>query len=326
MLVSSLAIFAGFIFLTFGADRFVIGASGIARNMGVSPLIIGLTIVGFATSAPEMMVSALAAWNNNPGLAVGNALGSNITNIALVLGITAIVTPMMVASKTLKREYPMMFLFLLLALLLLSDNYLGFVDGVILLFALVIMLGLMVHFALLDKKKQPDDPLLTEVEAEIPPAISNLKAILWLIVGLAILIASSRLLIWGAVNIAQAFGVSDLVIGLTIVALGTSLPELAASVISALKNEHEIALGNVLGSNMFNILAVLGIPGIIQPHHIDAAVLTRDFPIMLGLSMLLFIFAYGFKGSVGKINRFEGILLLTVYIAYMYLLYYQSTH
>ena len=313
-----MAIIIGFGLLVWGAERFVHGAAAIANNFGVSPLIIGLTVVGIGTSAPEILISVIAAYQGNPALAVGNALGSNITNIALVLGITAIVMPMTVKSKTLRREYPIMFAIMLLSLLLVWDQHLGQIDGLILISGLFVMLFWMIR----QGRKEKADPMEAEFEQEIPE-IPTQKAILWFVIGLILLIVSSRGLVWGSVNIAQAAGISDLVIGLTIVAIGTSLPELAASITSVLKKEHDIAIGNIIGSNMFNLLVVFGIPGLITPHILDPAILQRDFPFMIGLSVALFLMAYGFKGE-GRINRFEGALLLCGYTAYMVVLYYTA--
>jgi len=324
MLLNSTAILGGFLLLIWGADRFVIGASGIALNLGISPLIIGLTIVGFGTSAPEMIVSGMAAYEGTPNLAIGNAIGSNITNIALVLGITALVTPLMVRSKILKREYPIMFFIMMFVWALLWDGELSYLDGILLIAA---MFALMVLITLLGlkEKQQTDsqDSLEQEFSDEIPRDMPTAMAFLWLIVGLLVLLISSRMLVWGAVNIAHAFHVSDLVIGLTIVAVGTSLPELAASISSALKGEHEIAIGNIIGSNMFNLLGVLGIPGIMTGAILEPSVLSRDYPVMIALSVLLFIFAYGFKGE-GRINRLEGGVLLLCYISYMFIIFQQS--
>ena len=320
MLLSILAVISGFAVLIWGADRFVYGAAATARNLGVSPLVIGLTIVGIGTSSPEILVSAIAAYNGNPALAVGNAIGSNITNIALVLGVTAMIVPLLVKSDTLKREYPIMFLVMMLALVLCLDGELSRIDGAILFTGLVIMIIWMVKLGL---RKHETDQLETEFEQEIP-YITTANALFWLALGMILLLLSSKALVWGAVNIAHAFGISDLVIGLTIVAIGTSLPELAASVMSALKGEPDIALGNVIGSNMFNLLAVLGIPGLIAPHALDPEVLTRDFPFMIGFTIAMFIMAFGFKES-GKINRFEGALLVMGYIGYMVVLYNSAT-
>ena len=314
--LSIFAILGGFVALVWGADRFVNGASATASNFGISPLIIGLTIVGLGTSAPEIFVSIVAAWQGNPSLAVGNAIGSNITNIGLVLGCTAIMMPLVVKSEILRREYPVMFVIMLVALILLVDGHLGFWDGIILTSGVILMIYWIVSLGL---RKNKRDPLEKEYAKEIPK-LSTQMGIFWLAVGLIILLISSRFLVWGAVNIAHELGVSDLVIGLTIVAIGTSLPELAASLISAYKK----AIGNVIGSNMFNLLVVLGLPGIIAPHALDASVLTRDFPFMIGLSIALFAVAYGFRGD-GRITRIEGILLLIAYFAYLGTIYWQIT-
>jgi len=320
LLFSSLAVIVGFVFLVWGADRFVHGAAATARNLGISPMIIGLTIVGIGTSAPEILVSAIAAWQGNPALGVGNALGSNITNIALVLGATALITPLLVKSETLRREYPLMFSIMLLALVLLIDGEMSRMDGWILMMGL----GLMILWMVLQGLRRDHDPMEDEYEQEIP-RISTPRALLWLALGMVLLLGSSRALVWGAVNIAHALGISDLIIGLTVVAVGTSLPELAASVISALRKEPDIAIGNVIGSNMFNLLAVLGLPGVIMPHALEPEVLSRDFPYMIGLSIALFAMAYGFKGD-GRLNRWEGLLLLLAYFAYLGWLYYSVTH
>ena len=313
-----IAIIAGFALLVWGADRFVMGAAGTARNLGVSPLIIGLTIVGFGTSAPEILVSIMAASQGNPGLAIGNAIGSNITNIALILGATALVAPLSIHSGVVKRELPILIGTSLVAYLLISDGTLGNLDGLLLLVGLAIMLSSVIYIGMHSRDK---DPVVAEYEAEIPTDLSLRQSLIWLIIGLVVLVGSSRMLVWGAVGVAEYFGVSDLIIGLTIVALGTSLPELAASIASVLKNEHDLAIGNVIGSNMFNILAVLGIPGLISAGPVDPAVVSRDMPVMLLLTGALFIMAYGFRG-LGRINRFEALLLVAAYAGYQTLLYF----
>lgn len=320
MLYDILAIIIGFALLVWGADRFVSGASALANNLGLSPMIIGLTIVGFGTSAPEILVSTMAAIQGNAGLAIGNALGSNIANIGLILGATALITPLLVKSETLRREYPILLAICLGTLLLLQDGVLGVWDGVILLIGLVAMLYAMVRISM---RSLTSDPMTAEILAEMPETMSTGKAIINFTLGLGLLLFSSRILVWGAVNIATAYGVSDLVIGLTIVALGTSLPELAASIVSALKGEHDIAIGNVLGSNMYNLLAVLAVPGLIAPGPFDPLVLTRDMPMMIGLTLALFVMGYGF-GGVGRINRFEGALLVLAFIAYQAVLFIHS--
>lgn len=321
MLLSSLAVFGGFVLLVWGAERFVHGASATARNLGVSPLIIGLTIVGFGTSAPEMLVSGVAAWEGNPGLGVGNALGSNITNIGLILGLTAIVSPFVVNSDLLRREYPLMFAIMVLALILLVDGDLSRIDGLVLLAGVAVMTFWLIRMSL--RKGEPD-PMVAEYEQEIPTGMALRTALLWTGVGLLVLLASSRLLVWGAVNIAGALGVSDLVIGLTIVAIGTSLPELAASVTSVLKKEPDIAIGNVIGSNMFNLLAVLGLPGLIHPYVLEPGLLDRDFPVMFGFTIALFAMAYGFRDE-GRITRWEGAALVIAYLVYLGILYLTAT-
>jgi cation:H+ antiporter len=320
LLTSSLAIVAGFALLVWGADRFVIGASATARNLGVSPLVIGLTIVGFGTSAPEMLVSAIAAWAGNPNLGIGNAIGSNITNVGLVIGVTALVAPLRVHSETLKREFPLLLLVMLIALGLLLDSEMSRFDGIVLMVGLAALLYWMVSLGLRQRRDGPD-PMSSEYSDEIPEHMPMWHAIFWLVAGMVILLGSSRLLVWGAVNVAQWLGISDLVIGLTIVAIGTSLPELAASVMSALKNEHDIAIGNVLGSNMFNLLAVLGMPGLIQPGATPPELLSRDFPIMILLTVSLFVVSYGFK-KPGQVTRIEGAVLLVGYLGYLGLLYH----
>jgi len=331
LLYPSLAIIIGFVVLVWGADKFVLGGAASARCFGVSPMIIGLTIIGFGTSAPEMLVSAVAALEGTPNLAIGNAIGSNITNIALVLGVAAMATPLMVKSEILKREYPVMFAVMLLALLVMWDLKLGYIDGIILLVGLLFIMGWMVKVGLNENKLSNNqvsdsaehDPLESEFESEIPDLKLGV-ALFWLIFGFVLLLISSKILVWGAVEVAQFFGVSELVIGLTIVALGTSLPELAATVMSALKGEHDMAIGNIIGSNIFNLLAVIGIPALITPIVLEENVLQRDFLSMIGISLVLFVLAYGFRGN-GRINRIEGFLLFSLYIAYMSWIYLSTT-
>lgn len=309
-----IALIAGLGLMGWSADRFVTGASGLARGFGVAPLIIGLTIVAFGTSAPEMLVSAMAAWQDNSGIAIGNAVGSNIANMSLVLGVAALIAPLTVHSQTLNREFPLMLGVMLAALALLWNGVLSRLDGSILLAGMVVLVFWTIHLA---RSAPPDDPLETEFTAKLPETIS-VGATWWpLISGLILLLISSRLLVWGAVGIAQTFGVSDLVIGLTIVAVGTSLPELAASVAAVRKGEHDIAVGNVVGSNLFNILAVLGIAGVIGPGGFDTAVLRRDFPLMIGLAIVLYIMARGLRNSGhGSIRRWAGGVLVAVFVSY----------
>jgi cation:H+ antiporter len=318
MLYNIAAIVAGFLLLIWSADRFICGASALARNLNVSPLIIGLTIVGFGTSAPEMLVAAMAAIDESPGLAVGNAIGSNIANITLVLGMSALIMPLDVHSRILKKELPLLLMAMLLMLLLIQDNILGRTDGLILISSVGLLMWWVTRQAMLNKTM---DPMYQEFADELPQPMSTAMAVFWLVLGLVFLVASSRILVWGAVEIATEFGVSDLLIGLTIIAIGTSLPELAASIAGALKNEHDIAIGNVVGSNMFNTLAVMGLPGLIYPSTLDSGVLDRDVPVVFILTIALVIMVYGFKGQ-GRINRIEGGILLACFAGYQVLLYF----
>jgi cation:H+ antiporter len=308
------AIIAGFVILVWSADKFVEGAASTAKHLGMPSLLIGILIVGFGTSAPEMVVSAIAAMEGNPALALGNALGSNIVNIALILGITAIVAPITVNSKIVKKEIPLLLLIVLASGYLLLDNSLTLVEGIVLISGFFTLIA----WSIVSAFRGRGDTLEAEMDSELIEHEMTLKVgIIWLVIGLLLLIASSRLLVWGAVGVAHEFGVSDLIIGLTIVALGTSLPELAASVIAARKGEHDIAIGNVVGSNMFNILAVIGIATIIAPMNgIPVEVLNRDWIVMLALTIALLVMAYGFRSKEGKITRVEGTILIICYIAY----------
>jgi cation:H+ antiporter len=315
MLMAIGAIIAGLILLVWSADKFVEGSATTASHFGTPPLLIGMVVVGFGTSAPEMAVSALAASQGNPGLALGNAYGSNITNIALILGITALLAPIAVHSQVMRKELPILILVTGFAGWQLWDGDLSRMDAIGLMLAFVVLIGWSIYQGL----RQPDDALAKEMTDEVN-AMPVRKAILWLVVGLLLLIISSRILVWGAVDLATTFGISDLVIGLTIVAVGTSLPELASSIIAARKGEHDLALGNILGSNLFNTLAVVGIAGLIAPMPVAPEVLTRDFPVMAALTLVLFAMCYGFRGP-GRINRFEGSALLLAFVAYtVYLL------
>lgn len=304
--------------LAWGADRFVTGAAASARNFGVPSLIIGIVLVGFATSFPEMLVSALAAFHGNPNIGVGNALGSNITNVGLVLGLTALITPLSVHSRLLRREYPVLLITIFLAAFLLLDGRLGRVDGYLLITAFFLILGWMLYVGMQARSKK--DPIAEEARAELPAKMSTFKALFWLVFGFAMLYISSRILIVGAINIARYLGASDFVIGLSIVAIGTSLPELAASIVAAIKGEHDIAVGNVVGSNIFNLTAVLAMPGLIAPGLVPRLAILRDIPVMFLFTLLLIAMSYGFRGP-GRINRYEGAVLLLGYMAYIAVLF-----
>lgn len=312
----------GISLLVWSADRFTDGAAAIAQNFGVSRLIVGLTIVAIGSSSPEIFVSIMDSikpcdpddLNCGPKIAIGNSIGSNIANVAMVLGITAIVRPLVVESGTLRREIPILFAVSLMGLLFLWNQKLSHLEGIILLSSLIIYFVWLVRLGL--KSRVKDDPMLEEIVEEMPEdSMSNGKAIFYVLIGLVLLVFSSNILIIGASGIATEFGVSETVIGLTIVALGTSLPELAASIAGVLKEEYEIVIGNVIGSNIFNLLAVLGIPAVIAAPQIEETVLTFDYPVMFGLTIAMAAMAYGFRGP-GRISRFEGIVLLGVFIGY----------
>nr|WP_321299167.1 calcium/sodium antiporter [uncultured Sphaerochaeta sp.] len=317
MLLPVLAVIVGLVVLVISSDRFIDGAASTARYFGMPSLLIGMVIVGFGTSAPEIVVSTLSAMQGNPGLALGNAYGSNIANIALILGVTALINPVQVSSNILRKELPILTLITLISVALLWDLELSLFDAGVLL----VFLGTLLVWTIFQGLRSKDDALSLEVDDAVPQPLSLKRGILYLIFGLAFLIISSRILVWGAVEIAKFFGVSDLIIGLTIVAVGTSLPELASSILAAKKGEHDIAMGNVIGSNLFNTTAVVGIASAINPFAVDKLVLTRDMVVMSALTISLFIIGYGFrKGRKGRVNRFEGAGLIVVYIAYTIIL------
>lgn len=313
MLLAIGAVVLGLILLVWSADRFVDGAAATAGHLGLPSLLIGILVIGFGTSAPELMVSALASWQGNPGLALGNAYGSNITNIGLILGLVALLSPLTVHSQVIKQELPLLGIATLISGWLVLDAQVSRLDGVLLLVLLVLVMG----FSIWRARSGVPDALGLSAEASLVEHPMTLRmGIVWTLVGLVVLIISSRLLVWGAVQIAQAFGVSDLVIGLTVVAVGTSLPELASSISALRKNEHDLVLGNVVGSNLFNSLAVVGLAGVITPIDAEAAVILRDWPVMAVLTLAVLIFGFGWRGRQGRLNRFEGGALLLVYLAY----------
>lgn len=313
MTLAFFAVLFGLALLVWSADRFVDGASSTARHFGMPPLLIGMVIIGFGTSAPEMVVSTLAAWQGNPGLALGNAYGSNIANIALILGLTALISPLAVHSQVLRKELPILTAITALAAWQLWDGDITRTDALILLG----VFGGLMAWTIWQGMQSTVDVLGTEMEQELEahPMPLN-RAMIWLTIGLILLIASSRILVWGAVEMAHGFGVSDLIIGLTIVAVGTSLPELASSIIATRKGEHDMAFGNVLGSNLFNTLAVVGIAGTIHPMSVGPEVFSRDVLLMAALTLSLFFIGYDFRGTGRRINRVEGTALLAVYIGY----------
>jgi len=312
MLSYSLATLAGFVLLMWGADRFVVGAAGTARNLGVPPLLIGLTLVGMATSGPEIFVAITASLSGDPALAAGNAIGSNIANIGLVLGATALVMPISVKSVTLRREMPTLLVVTLVMAMVFFNLRLGRVEGVLLIVTLVLVLYWLV---VLGSRSGVSDPIGLDYAAEIPENLPMPRALQWLALGLVVLLTGSNLLVWGAENLAITFGVSELVIGLTVVAIGTSLPELAVSMMSAFKGEHDMAIGNIIGSNLFNSLAVVGVAALIHPATFDTELLVQHMPVMVGMTLALFLLTYNFNGQ-SRIGRLEGGLLLVAFLCY----------
>ena len=316
MIVNYLGILAGLVLLVYGADRFVEGAAAIARYLGMPPLLIGLTIVGIATSAPEILVGVVAALEGKTEIAIGNAIGSNIANIGLVLGFTVMLMPVTITSPTIKREFIFMLPAIALAFGLLIDRNLSYIDAWILLLGLAASILAVIY---LSRKSARTDPLRNEFEIEIPERPNIGRSIFWFLLGLAFLLGGAYVLVECAVIVAKHFGLSDLIIGLTIIAIGTSLPELAASIIAVKKNEADIAIGNVIGSNMFNMLAVIGIPGMIHATDFDSVVLHRDFPVMIGMTLLMGYMVF-IRGA-GKFDRAEGSVLFLSFIAYQYWLF-----
>ncbi|WP_372430280.1 calcium/sodium antiporter [Vibrio alginolyticus] len=320
MLEAVALLIVGLVLLVWSADKLVFGSAAIARNVGISPLVIGMTILAMGSSAPEMMVSATATWDGKTDTAVGNVLGSNIANIALILGITALIKPLSISSAVIRRELPLMIAVTVLAGILLWNSHLGFYEGVL----LFVLFGAFL-FAMLQisrKEQKSGDVFLDDQESEIPEGVSNPKAIMWVVIGLILLPLAASMLVDNAVIIAKHFGMSDLVIGLTIIAIGTSLPELAASLAGVLKGEDDMAVGNIIGSNVFNILAVMGIPGIINPSVLSEYAMGRDFWVMLGVSLLLVAMCLGKSRSI---NRIEGAILFVCFLGYQVYLFANMT-
>jgi len=303
---------AGLVLLIWGADRFVHGAAATARNLGVAPLLIGLTVVAFATSSPEILVSIVASLRGDPGLAFGNAIGSNIVNIGLVLGCVAIIRPIELRSATLRREMPALLAVSLLTVSLFLDSNLSRIDGIVMLTGLVIVMMWLVRLGM---RSAPSDPIKMDYEAEIPQDVTMRLAIIWLLVGVVSLLGGAHLLVDGSIEIARFLGVSDVVIGILLVAFGTSLPELAVSLVSALKGEYGLAIGNIVGSNIFNLLAVIGIAATIAPSAMAPSVLSLHIFVMVAFTLVLFAMTYDYDGK-SELSRIEGVALLSAFIAY----------
>ncbi|WP_432456012.1 MULTISPECIES: calcium/sodium antiporter [unclassified Agarivorans] len=321
MFVECLLLVVGLALLVWSADRFVFGAAAIANNFGLPPMIIGLTIVALGSSAPEVMVSATAALEGKMNTAVGNVIGSNITNITLVLGVTALFKPLFVSSSTLFRELPMVLAATAFAGWILHDQHLGYIEGTLLLTIFVTMMAFLIIGSLRQRNNAKLDPMMEEAASEVPKDVATSKALLWLAVGLVLLPISADILVGSASEIARYFGISDLVIGLTIIAIGTSLPELAACIAGVIKKEDDLVLGNIIGSNLFNILAVLAVPAMLAPGPIDALAAERDFYVMMGVTLLLFVMSMSFFGRSRKISRWEGAILCCSFVAYQLLLF-----
>jgi cation:H+ antiporter len=323
MFIQILILLLSLITLVWSADKFVFGASALARNLGISPMIIGLTIVAMGSSAPEMMIAVTASLQGNVDTAVGNAIGSNITNIALVLGLTALFHPLSVSSTTIKREIPLILVVTAIATYMLANNNFSFNEGLILIIGFVLYIATLLVVTLRRSKQNPiDDKMVLEAEQVVPDGVSTKHSVIWLVVGMILLPLSASFLVDSSIFIAKAFGISDLVIGLTVIAIGTSLPELAASIMSIIKKEDDLALGNIIGSNIFNILAVLSLAGLIAPEDIDKAAAVRDAPFMLATTFLLFILCFS-RGGKFRITRAKGLLFLAVFIGYQVLLFSQ---
>ncbi|MCS2610216.1 calcium/sodium antiporter [Halomonas dongshanensis] len=313
MLLPLIAVIGGLVLLIWSAEKFIDGAASTSKWLGLSPLLIGMLVIGFGTSAPEMMVSVLAAWQGNPGLAVGNAYGSNIANIGLVLGFIALLAPLAVHSSVVRKEMPILLAVMLATGVVLSDGVISRFEAGLMLMALLIF----VTVSVLQSRKQEGDSLADEVDETLnQKSMGRGKAIFWTLTGLVLLVVSSRLLVWGAVEIAQAFGVSDLIIGLTVVAIGTSLPEFASSISALRRKEHDMVVGNVVGSNLFNSLAVVGLAGVIMPIEAGREVLVRDWSLMTGMTVLMMLFAFSWRGRPRRINRFEGGALFALMVGY----------
>jgi cation:H+ antiporter len=302
----------GLLLLVWGADRMVFGSAAVAKNLGVAPMLIGLTVVGFATSAPEILVSATAAISDATDLAIGNALGSNIANLGLVIGITALIRPLTIKSQTLQRELPVMVAVSLVPVILFLDDQLSRWNGWALLGLFAFFIFWIIRLGL---KTSGHDIIEAQYETEIPENVSQRPAMAWIGFGLLVLIIGSNALVWGGHHLALEIGISDLVIGLTLVAIGTSLPELAVSIVATGKGLHGLALGNIIGSNAFNMLAVIGVAAVIHPATMDHLVLTLHLPVMLAFTVVFFFIAYNYTGTI-RVSRWEAAILLAGFIGY----------
>ncbi len=316
MLFDIVIICLGFVGLIWGADKFVYGASAFARNVGIPPLVIGLTIVAFGTSAPEIFSSAASALEDEPELAIGNAIGSNIFNIGVALAVALIIKPLTPPPSLLHKELPALMLVSITCAVLLLDYQLAAMDALI----LIVLITFFVYRLFRSRKHST---LPSEDEEEIPANVSTPKAAFWLLFGLLLLIVSAEYLVESAISVADFLGVSSGIIGLTLVALGTSLPELAATVTCALRGHHALAIGNIIGSNIMNILVVLPFPGLLAPGPFNPQLLQRDISAMMVLTILLVLFCYPAIRQQKPIGRMAGILFLLIYFAWFGIMYGQ---
>jgi cation:H+ antiporter len=312
MLSNIAELIIGLLLLIWGADRFVHGAGATARNLGVAPLLIGLTIVAFATSAPEILISIVAAFRGETDLAVGNAIGSNITNIGLVLGGVALLRPIEITSSILRHKMLVLLAVTLLTAFLFLDYCLSLGDGFVLLTGLLIVMAWLCRLA---SRSSADDPITANYAAKTPYHVSMRTAIFWLVIGLATLLVGAELMVDGAMEIARALGVTELVIGIILIALATSLPEFAVSLASAMKGEYGLVLGNIIGSNIFNLLAVIGAAAIIEPARLPPSVLSLHIIVLVAFTLVLFVIIYRYNGK-RYISRLEGVALLIAFLAY----------
>ena len=312
MALDAVIIFLGFVGLIWGADKFVFGASALARNLGVSPMIIGLTIVAFGTSAPEIFSSAASVIADQPALAIGNAIGSNIFNIGIVLGAAALIRPLEPPKSLFRKEVPALMLATLITGILFANYRIGPWDA-----AILIVITVYFGIKLFRRRIRSIDPTQIETLEDIPEqnliTMGSVRASAYLALGLLLLILSAEAMVQAATSIAMSLGVSATIVGLTVIALGTSLPELAATVTCALKGHHELAIGNIVGSNILNILAVLPFPGLFAPYTIEKELLWRDYATMLILTLLLALFCFRAIKHQTKLGRSYGLIFILVY-------------
>lgn len=323
MWLAVIAVLIGLAILVWSADVFIDGATALAKKLNVPSFLIGVIILGLGTSAPEMVVSVLAALEGSPELALGNAYGSNIINIALVLGATALISPIIIHKGVIKRDLPILLIITALAAWQLRDGRLSIVDGLVLLALLVVVLGIQIVLSVREgSSHKVDDNKIVEHRA-VDDALSaadsepSLLRGLWaLFLGLTMLVASSRAIVWGAVELATLWGLSELIIGLTIVAVGTSLPELVASLSAARKGEHDMALGNIIGSNIFNTLGVVGLAAVIAPISASPIILSRDVLAMSAITLLLVVLCGAAFIRHRPFGRGSGAALMLFFVGY----------